>query len=82
MPPTRTSNCRQVADRQGCPMLRAGQRPSRKRLATRTSSRPLSLPSPAGYPPAHISQIRTTTNGAAVPKSSTHNGGYRVSCDR
>jgi hypothetical protein len=50
--------------------------PSRRRLAARTSSRLLSLPSPAGYPPAHISRIRTTTSSAAVPKSSMHIGVY------
>jgi hypothetical protein len=50
---------------------RAAPPQCRRRLAGRTSSRPLSLPSPAGYPPAHINRIRTTTSGAAVPKSST-----------
>jgi len=52
--------------------LCAGQRPNRRRLATRTSSWPLSPPSPAGYPPAQISQIRSTRPALPKPNKSTH----------
>jgi hypothetical protein len=53
-----------VADRQDCPEPQAPGDPHQQ-LAARPA------PSPAGYPPAQISQIRTATAGAAIAKPST-----------
>jgi hypothetical protein len=67
-----------VTDIKGCPAPRAGQRPSRRRRATRASSWPGGPAVTAGYPPAQISQIRTTTGNAATAMPSTHIGGSRA----